>query len=174
MLDKNGVEMKTGCIVRITGAFFKNDNGLYFVEHSPGDADWCGSDHSMKKISKAGKISTAKHSLCFWPIGVFISNRQKAAEARAWNEEHAEIEVVSIENMNGVASYFQEKAENLRRIVKRQVWDFGEDSEVVKKGRAMLAHYEAVAASLEKQPRQTEPQASSYESIPLMSGEGRA
>ena len=44
MLDKNGVEIRTGCIVEITGAFFKNDNGLYFVDRSPGDPSWCGQE----------------------------------------------------------------------------------------------------------------------------------
>ena len=74
MLDKNGMEIKTGMVVEIKDAFFKNDNGLYFVEHSAGDPDWCGSDHSLRKISKRGKISQAKHNLCFWPIGIFISD----------------------------------------------------------------------------------------------------
>lgn len=37
MLDKNGVEICTGQVVKVTGAFFKNDNGLYFVDNSPGD-----------------------------------------------------------------------------------------------------------------------------------------
>ena len=37
MLDKNGIEIKTGDVVEITGAYFKNDNGLYFVERSAGD-----------------------------------------------------------------------------------------------------------------------------------------
>ena len=60
MLDKNGVELRTGQIVKITGAYFKNDNGLYFVTHSPGDPGWCGSNYSLTKISKAGKISKAK------------------------------------------------------------------------------------------------------------------
>lgn len=92
MLDKNGMEIKTGMVVEIKDAFFKNDNGLYFVEHSAGDPDWCGSDHSLRKISKRGKISQAKHNLCFWPIGIFISDRFKAAEARTWNKEHATIE----------------------------------------------------------------------------------
>ena len=80
MLDKNGMEIKTGMVVEIKDAFFKNDNGFYFVEHSAGDPDWCGSDHSLRKISKRGKISQAKHNLCFWPIGIFISDRFKAAE----------------------------------------------------------------------------------------------
>ena len=57
MLDKNGMEIKTGMGVEIKDAFFKNDNGFYFVEHSAGDPDWCGSDHSLRKISKRGKIS---------------------------------------------------------------------------------------------------------------------
>lgn len=42
MVDKNGVEMKTGDIVRVSGAYFKNDNGLWFIERSPGDPSWCG------------------------------------------------------------------------------------------------------------------------------------
>ena len=52
MLDKNGVEIKTGDIVEISGAYFKNDNGLYFVTHSPGDPTWSGRDYSLKRISK--------------------------------------------------------------------------------------------------------------------------
>lgn len=62
MLDKNGVEIRTGCIVEITGAYFKNDNGLYFVQRSPGDPSWSGSDYCLKKIGKTGKISKAKYS----------------------------------------------------------------------------------------------------------------
>ena len=54
MLDKNGVEIKTGDIVEISGAYFKNDNGLYFVTHSPGDPTWSGRDYSLKRISKYG------------------------------------------------------------------------------------------------------------------------
>lgn len=91
MLDKNGVEIRTGCIVEITGAYFKNDNGLYFVQRSPGDPSWCGRDYSLKKISKAGKISKAKYSLCFWPIVSVVSDRWKTAEANAWNKAHAQI-----------------------------------------------------------------------------------
>lgn len=48
--------------------------------------------------------------------------------------------------MEEVIAYFQEKAENLRVYIKREVWDFGEDAECVKNDRAILAHYEAVAS----------------------------
>ena len=148
MLDKNGTEIKTGAVVRISGAYFKNDNGLYFVQASPGDPSWCGSTHSLKRISKAGRISTAKYSRCFWPIGIFLNNRAKAAEAHRWNTDHAEIEVEKIKNMEEVAAYFNGKADSIRAYIKREVLDFGEDSEHVKRDRAILAHYEAVAAKV--------------------------
>lgn len=148
MIDKNGIEITTGAIVEITGAYFKNDNGLYFVTSSPGDPSWCGSDHSLKRISKAGKISTAKYSHCFWPIGIFVSDRMKAAQARAWNKDHAEIEIKAVKDLSQVIAYFQEKADNLRAYIKREVWDFGKDVECVQKDRAILAHYEAVVGRL--------------------------
>lgn len=148
MIDKNGTEITTGAIVEITGAYFKNDNGLYFVQASPGDTFWSGSDHGLKRISKAGKISTAKYSHCFWPIGIFISNRVKAAEARTWNKDHAQIEVKAVKDQSEVIAYFQEKADNLRAYIQREVWDWGEDAECVKRDRAMLENYEAVVGRL--------------------------
>lgn len=148
MLDKNGVKIRTGRIVSISGAYFKNDNGLYYVENSPGDPSWCGSDHSLKKISKAGKISTAKHNICFWPIGIFINDRSKAAEARAWNKAHAEIEVVTIPNMAEVAAHFEALASGLDERIKRTRWDWGEDHPEVARLRSLQAHYRTVAAEV--------------------------
>ena len=150
MTDKNGIEIKTGMIVEITGAYFKNDNGFYFVDSSPGDANWSGSDYSLHKISKRGKISTAKNRICFWPISVFVSDRAKAAEAHRWNAEHATIEVVSIENMAEVAAHFRQEANDISKRIERMIWDFGTDSPVIQKYKAMQAHYEAVALSIEK------------------------
>lgn len=63
MVDKNGVEMKTGDVVLISGAFFKNDNGLWFIERSPGDPSWCGSSYSLTKLKRNGQPSTAKYNL---------------------------------------------------------------------------------------------------------------
>ena len=148
MKDKNGIEIKTGAIVKISGAYFKNDNGLYYVERSPGDPSWCGSDHSLRKISKTGKISTATRSIGFWPIFVTVSDRCKSAEARSWNREHAEIEVVQIANMVEVKAHFQQEADALETVIQREAWDFGETSPVVMRSRALQAHYEAVAAAI--------------------------
>lgn len=151
MLDKNGVEIKTGQTVEITGAYFKNDNGLYFVTRSPGDPGWCGSDYSLTRISKAGKISKAKYRLCFWPIMVCVSDRFKAVEARAWNEEHAQIEVKSIKNMAEVAAYFQEQGDELTGYIQRASYNFGEESEEVTRQKKLQAHYWTLAESIRKE-----------------------
>ncbi len=151
MVDKNGIEIKTGMIVEITGAYFKNDNGLYFVDRSPRDPSWIGSDYSLKKISKTGKISRAKYSTCFWPIMVFTTDRCKAAEAHRWNEIHAQIEVKTIKNMAEVAAHFEKKAEDLTKYIHRSTYDFGEDSPHVVEQKAIQAHYRAVAASIFQQ-----------------------
>ena len=148
MTDKNGVEIRTGMIVEISGAYFKNDNGLYYVEHSPGDPGWCGKDHCLKKISKAGKISRAKYNICFWPIMVTVSG-PKYYEAKRWNAENASIEVKPpLANMSEVAALFREKAEEMVDRINRLAWDFGEASEIVGKHREIMEHYAAVAAAI--------------------------
>ena len=148
MQDKNGKEMKAGMIVRISGAYFKNDNGLYFVENAPGDPNWTGKDLSLRKIGRTGKISTAKYNICFWPIGVFVSDRAKANEADRWNRAHAEIEAVELENMAEVKAHFEERAANMAERIQWEEWNFGRDCPSVIRNREIQAHFEAVAAAL--------------------------
>lgn len=150
MLDKNGVEIRTGGVVRISGAFFKNDNGLYYVENSPGDPSWCGSDHSLRKICRSGKLSTAKHNICFWPIAVFVSDRCKAAEASRWNKANAEIEVVRLPSTAEIVAHFLGEAQGLDRQIERRSWDWGEDHPEVERLRVLQAHYYAVAARVQE------------------------
>ncbi len=95
MKDKNGVEIKKGDKVVITGAYFKSDNGLWRVEHAPGDPDWYGKDYSLRRLNKNGTDSKGKYNICFWPLGVFVNGYQKRMEARAHNAQHAQIEVVA-------------------------------------------------------------------------------
>lgn len=149
MLDKNGVEIKTGDIVEITGAFFKSDNGLYFVQHSPGDPSWSGRDHSLKRISKSGKISKAKHNLCFWPICVFVSDREKTAKAHQWNKEHATIEVKEpCKDMSEIIAFFQTEADDLAESIRRGIGNWGEDHPSVQREKVMMEHYIAIARAL--------------------------
>lgn len=95
MVDKNGIEMKKGDKVMITGAYFKNDNGLWKIEHAPGDPDWFGKDYSLRRLNKNGTESTRKDNIAFWPLFVCVSSHMKRMEARAHNAEHAQIEVIA-------------------------------------------------------------------------------
>ena len=148
MTDKNGIEIKTGDIVEITGSYFKTDNGFYFVERSEGDPGWLGSDYCLHKISKRGKISQAKKNICFWPIAVFISDRAKTAEARKWNQDHAEIEVKTGISRAEVADFFKEMADELTERIRRDSWNFGEESDIVKKQVNIQGYYKSVSSAI--------------------------
>lgn len=119
MTDKNNVEIKAGDIVEITGAYFKHDNALYFVEHIPGDPGWIGGDICLHMIGKSGKLSSAKYATAFWPLKAYVSNRVKAAQARIWNKEHAQIEVRTDIDQSFVAEWF-------RKAVNAYGWGFCE------------------------------------------------
>lgn len=119
MVDKNGVEMKTGDIVRVSGAYFKNDNGLWFIERSPGDPSWCGNSYSLMKLKRNGQPSTAKYNLCSWPIAIFTNSWATRNEAHRWNEEHAEIEVVTGMDTSALAEHFMGLAKELDPYIER-------------------------------------------------------
>ena len=148
MNDKNNRPMKTGDVVEITGAYFKNDNGLYFVEHTPGDPNWSGRDHCLRRIKRNGELSTAKDNLCFWPIHAFVNSRDKRAAANQWNQEHAEIEIKTFPHTEHIAAYFASEADSLDVTIKRYTWDFGEDCQTVKDTKETQAFYRSVADGL--------------------------
>lgn len=148
MLDKNGIEIKTGDVVEIKGAYFKNDNGFWYVEHSAGDPDWCGKDHSLRKISKKGKISTASRNICFWPIMISTNSWVKRAEASAWNAEHATIEVVADVDRTEIAAHFREEAEKMEGRIKYARYNFGEESPLYQKEIEIQTHYSDLANKL--------------------------
>lgn len=148
MTDKNNRPMKTGDVVEITGAYFKNDNGLYFVEHTPGDPNWSGRDHCLRRIKRNGELSTAKDNICFWPIHAFVNSRDKRAAANEWNREHAEIEIKTFPHTEHIAAYFASEADSLDAPIKRYTWDFGEDCQTVKDTKETQAFYRSVADGL--------------------------
>ena len=148
MTDKNNRPMKTGDVVEIIGAYFKNDNGLYFVEHTPGDPNWSGRDHCLRRIKRNGELSTAKDNICFWPISAFVNSRDKRAAANQWNQEHAEIEIKRFPNTAHIAKFFAAEADSLNATIKRYTWDFGEDCQTVKDAKETQAFYRSVADGL--------------------------
>lgn len=148
MTDKNNRTMKTGDVVEITGAYFKNDNGLYFVEHTPGDPNWSGRDHCLRRIKRNGELSTAKDNICFWPISVYVNSRDKRAAANQWNQEHAEIEIKTFPHTEHIAAYFASEAASLDATIKRYTWDFGEDCQTVKDAKETQAFYRSISDGL--------------------------
>ena len=148
MTDKNNRTMKTGDVVEITGAYFKNDNGLYFVEHTPGDPNWSGRDHCLRRIKRNGELSTAKDNICFWPIHAFVNSRDKRAAANQWNREHAEIEIKTFPHTEHIAAFFTAEADSLDATIKRYTWDFGEDCQTVKDAKETQAFYRSIADGL--------------------------
>lgn len=147
MQDKNGIEMKTGMVVEIKGAFFKKDNGKYFIDNTPGDPTWCGNDYSLYRIKRNGELAKSNH-ICFWPICSFVSDKSKNAEAKAWNTKHATIEVIEFENMQHIKEYFEDHAERMRNSADYDKLHFGEDSNPYKKTINMMNHYKNIVASI--------------------------
>lgn len=114
-LDINGKEITTGTVVEIRNAYFKNDNGLYFVEHSPSDPTWNGTTHSLIKLCKNGKISTTKYNIAFYPLVTFTNSREKRIEAAEHNSKYAEIEIVDFSNTENIIAHFNEELAQQRK-----------------------------------------------------------
>lgn len=92
--DTTGRTIRTGDVVRITGAYFKHDNATYKVTHSPGDEDWNGHDYCLHKIKRDGTLSIAKYHLAFWPLTTFTNSWRTRMEANEHNQLHARIEII--------------------------------------------------------------------------------
>lgn len=144
MLDKNGVEIRTGDVVKISNAYFKNDNGLYYVEYSPGDLSWSGTAYSLHKVKRNGQISTAKYSIAFWPLVSFTNNREKNIASREWNKVHATIEIVTGIDPTYIIEHFREEAENNAESSKQYGYRWGDSSEWAVKYADISKHYQAV------------------------------
>lgn len=94
MMDKNGIELKTGQIVKIEGGYFKSDNGTFRIKHSPNDSGWSGNDYCLTKCNKQGVDSKAKGAVAFFPLMVTVSSRETRLLAREHNKNNATIEVI--------------------------------------------------------------------------------
>lgn len=157
MTDKNGIEIITGMTVRIENAYCKSDNGLYFVHRSPGDPTWCGRDYSLTKICKNGKPSKSKYNIAFWPLTHYMSDRRKAAEAKAWDKENATIEVVNGIDMQYIIEALQEEHDTLAKQTERQAWDWGEENAHVQQSRKSVAWYEELIERIKREAAPAKP-----------------
>lgn len=151
MKDKNGVEIRTGDIVEVAGGFFKSDNGLYFVTHSPGDAGWSGESYGLRKLKKNGELSQYKgRNIGFWPLSVTVTNIQKKYQARKWNKEHSQIEIKNNVTNKFVAQYFKDElngrkayGEELRREYGEQNGEYKQEMEYQKHCRDVVRYIQS-------------------------------
>lgn len=144
MKDKNGKEMRTGDIVKISGAYTKRHNGLFVIEHTPGDVSWLGEDYSLQKLKKNGEYSNGSYTTQFWPLSYFSNNREHNAAAREHDSKNATIEIVENINTEFIVANFEEESESSLKAAKDYAWRFGEDSEVTKKALSRSEHYKKV------------------------------
>jgi len=142
-------EFKTGDIVEVKNAYFKNDNGLYFVANSKGDITWCGDEYCLNKICKNGKLSTNQHNISFWPLTSFSNNRAKNAEAKKWNAEHATIEKIENITKTFIVEYFEVRAKDSEKQVKYSIYNFGEENTHTQKAKYIAKFYQAKVEELQ-------------------------
>lgn len=145
--DKHHDEIKTGCVVRISNAYFKSDNGLWLVVHAAGDPCWTGNDLCLHKMRRDGKLSETKYSTNFWPLSPVVSDRAKTAAANEWSRENAEIEIVEPKTYDYIGEYFRSEAEKTDQEAgtMERYWGESDDSRTLRNKSKFLRE---VATSL--------------------------
>ena len=132
--DKNGVLIQCGDVVLIENAYFKNDNGYWFVAQDGTNPAYSSSGLTMLKIGKRGKLSTAKYNLTFWPLVSFCSDRNKRYESDVHNKKNATIEVVDNIDKSDIICYFKKKINEDEEMIKYNEWHYIlADNELIRK-----------------------------------------
>lgn len=106
--DETGAQEWTpapGDVVRVSGGYHANSNGLFVIESESGRGWW------LLALTKAGKIKkTGSQS---WPLVSYCSDRQKNREAARHNAIHAKMEPAPEIPTCYVAEHFRTKAAEL-------------------------------------------------------------
>ena len=155
MLDKNNKEIQIGDVVRVSGGYFKNSNGLFFVSR-----EYCGCDDSLclHRIKKTGELCVSSAtSSGIWPLSSYCSDARKNRAAKAHNAENAEIEVVDGVNTWHIAEHFRKKAQTYHERAERARRDGSDDKEAEQCAELFERIAERLSASAE-QPEQKEPE----------------
>lgn len=107
MQDVNGVKLHTGDVVRISGSYRGNSDGLYFIAESPGDVTWSGNAYCLLKMFANGRLSLRDDNTAFWPLYTYLASHKDQQYIDYYNSQCAKIEVVKIPNMENVIDYFK-------------------------------------------------------------------
>lgn len=114
MLDRNNREIRTGDFVKISGAYFATNNGLWLVTNGndrPGDPD--GGSVWLDKVKKNGElcVERAGTTICL-PLSYYCSDWKKNRAAREHDRDNLRYEVIDGIPTFYAAKYFRDKAAN--------------------------------------------------------------
>lgn len=151
MKDNNNVDLMIGDIVEISGAYFKNQNGYYFIESDRGNA------LTLRKIGKTGKLLKSGNTVEFFPLTSFCSDPVKNREAKKHNSEFARIEKTEKVPFCGVAEYFRDQITKTEKYIEREEMynnhgDLDSRKEELKQLQAVYSRFADVDIPEEKKP----------------------
>lgn len=153
MLDKNGRDIKMGDIVRVENGYFKNSNGLFFVEGENKNSLW------LVKIAKNGKISVNSKASQSWPLKSYCGDRSKNHEASAHNKANATIELVEDVNTFYIVKRFEESLDTAKNRL--DYWNRDNKKEDAAREEKHIAELEEAIARIAEyaeQPKEKEPE----------------
>lgn len=142
--------LRLGDVVEISGAYFKHDNGLYFVT----DTGAAGGSLWLHKIGKTGKVLTSGSAS--WPLVSYCSDERKCRAARLHNKEHARLSRPEGVPLEGVAEWIRETAAQMAEQIEsetRRGWTVTDAERArLEELRQACARFEGVAAPEKKEP----------------------
>ena len=160
MYDSNNREIRTGDFVTVSGAYFKNNNGLWLVT-SAGDEPNNGSVW-MHKVKKTGELCISRAgTTASLPMGYYCSDWKKNRAAKEHDRENLRYEVTEGVNPWYAAEYFKKESAEYAERAENQRQHWGKDSEDAAKTQSYADYYAAVAERLSasaEQPKQKEPE----------------
>lgn len=130
--------LKAGDFIRISGAYFTKNNGLYLVTDGAASPRYWGNSVYLKKVKKSGELClNGELSL---PLGYYCSDSRKNYEARQHDAENLKIEFVDGVPTYYAAEWFRERAaEYAERIEMATRRGDGHTAQTLEESRAHCA-----------------------------------
>lgn len=149
--NKNTVDaLRLGDVVEISGAYFKTDNGLYFVT----DTGAAGGSLWLHKIGKTGKVLASGSAS--WPLVSYCSDDRKCRAARLHNKDHAKLSRAEGVPLEGVAEWIRDTAAQMAEQIEsetRRGWTVTDAERArLDELRKACARFEGVAVPEKKEP----------------------
>lgn len=159
MLDNNGREIRTGDFLTISGAYFKNSNGVYLVTNASDAPDYCGDSVYLHKVKKNGELCIGNYSTESLPMGYYCSDWKKNKAAKEHDKINLRYEVTDGIPTYYAAKHFRKKVENYTDQFERSKRN-GSNEVVLNEIQARIDYYRAAANRLSEsavEPKQKEP-----------------